>query len=323
MICAFLRGCFLRQRFVLSSLFGQKNWWWVWKDHMVWLTETGRSQDESCHRWSGYTWKSDKDGVLSFTNETRSMATSTTTTQMNTTTAASRETDTTFKTGLKGLGLNWPTSQVLMDQGILRLKDLAAFGSDELDGWMKALPRKFPTPESVYTKDDRLFIPFTVLKKMTALLAWTKFQYACDHNECAIVTFTSEVMEEWMQQINDIPAAKEHSDESLPLEPMKILLDWQSWEEWIQVRAQSMRNLKTGVRIDYIMRLHDVVEPGMREPTQYECIDYCFIFTIILDGVEQKKENRRLFDLFRSALKVASAEPFMKGLIQKKNFRGA
>ena len=71
------------------------------------------------------------------------------------------------------------------------------------------------------------------------------------------------------------------------------------------------------------MRLNDAVEPCMRKPTQYECIDYCFIFTIILDGVEQKKENRRLFDLFRSALKVASAEPFMKGLIQKKNFRGA
>ena len=71
------------------------------------------------------------------------------------------------------------------------------------------------------------------------------------------------------------------------------------------------------------MRLHDVVDTGMREPTQYEYIDYCFIATGILDGVEHKKDNRRLFDLFRSALKVASDEPFMKGLIQKKNFRGA
>ena len=40
------------------------------------------------------------------------------------------------------------------------------------------------------------------------------------------MTFTSEVMEEWMQQIDDIAAAKEQSDESLPLEPMKTLLDW-------------------------------------------------------------------------------------------------
>ena len=84
-----------------------------------------------------------------------------------------------------------------------------------------------------------------------------------------------------------------------------------------------MQNLKTGVRLDYLMRLHDVVEPGMRKPTQYECIDDCFIATIILDGVEHKKDNRRLFDLFRSALKGTSAEPFMKGFMQKKNFRGA
>ena len=71
------------------------------------------------------------------------------------------------------------------------------------------------------------------------------------------------------------------------------------------------------------MKLHDVVEPGMREPTQYECIDDCFVATIILDGVEHKKDNRRLFDLFRSTLKGTSAEPFIKGFMQKKNFRGA
>ena len=118
------------------------------------------------------------------------MATSTTTTQMTNTTAASLETDATFKTGLKGLGLNGPTSQVLMDQGILGLKDLAAFGADELDGWMRALPRKFPIPEAGYTKDDRLFIPFTVVKKLKAVLAWNQFQYACDHKDCVIVKFT-------------------------------------------------------------------------------------------------------------------------------------
>ena len=67
-----------------------------------------------------------------------------------------------------------------------------------------------------------------------------------------------------MQQIDDIAAAKEQSDESLHLEPMKNVLDWQSWEEGLQVRAQNMRNLKTGVRLDYLMMLHDVVEPGMR-----------------------------------------------------------
>ena len=83
-----------------------------------------------------------------------------------------------------------------------------------------------------------------------------------------------------------------------------------------------MQNLKTGVRLDYLIRLHDVVEPGMREPTQYECIDDCFIDTIILDGVEHNKYNRRLFDLFRLALKGTSYEPFMKGFTQKKNFRG-
>ena len=99
------------------------------------------------------------------------MATSTNTTQMTITTAEILETDTTFKTGLKGLGLNRPASQVLMDQGVLRLKDLAAFGADELDGWMRALPRKFPIPEAGYTKDDRLFIPFTVVKKPKAVLA--------------------------------------------------------------------------------------------------------------------------------------------------------
>ena len=53
---------------------------------------------------------------------------------MTTTMAASLETYATFKTGLKFFGLNGPTRQVLMDQGILRLKDLADFGSDELDG---------------------------------------------------------------------------------------------------------------------------------------------------------------------------------------------
>ena len=63
----------------------------------------------------------------SFTNKTPTTVTSTTTTQMTTSTAVSLETDATFNTGLKGLVLNGPTSQVLMDQGILRLKDLAAF----------------------------------------------------------------------------------------------------------------------------------------------------------------------------------------------------
>ena len=99
------------------------------------------------------------------------MATSAITTYITTTTAASLEKDATFNTGLKALVLNGPTSQVLMDQGILRLKDLAAFGADELDGWMRALPRKFPIPEAGYTKDDRLFIPFTVVKKPKAVLA--------------------------------------------------------------------------------------------------------------------------------------------------------
>ena len=155
--------------------------------------------------------------------------TSTTITQITTTTSASLETDAIFKTGLKGLGFNGPTSQFLMDQGILRLKDLAAFGSDELDGWMRALPRKFPTPDSGSTKYNRLCIPFTVVKKLKSLLAWTQFQYACDHKGCDIVTFTSKVMEEWMQQINGISETKEQSDESLPLEPMKTLLDWKSW----------------------------------------------------------------------------------------------
>ena len=136
-----------------------------------------------------------------------------------------------------------------MYQGILRLKDLAAFGADEMDGSMRALPRQFPTQEAGSTKDDRLFIPFTVVKKLKALLAWNQFQYAFNQKECAILTFTSEVMEEWMQQIDDIAAAKEQSDESLPLEPMKTLLDWKSWEEGLQVRAQNMRNLKTGVRL--------------------------------------------------------------------------
>ena len=89
----------------------------------------------------------------SFTNKTPTIATSTTTLHMATTTDARLETDATFKTGFKGLGLNGPTSQVLMDQGILRLKDLAAFGADELDRWMRALPRKFSTPESGSTKD--------------------------------------------------------------------------------------------------------------------------------------------------------------------------
>ena len=105
---------------------------------------------------------------------------------------------------------------------------------------MRALPRQFPTPEAGSTKDDHLFIPFTVVKKLKALLAWTQFQYACDHKNCSIVTFTSEVMEEWIQQIDDITSAKEQSDESLPLESMKTLLDWQSWEEGLQVRAQNM-----------------------------------------------------------------------------------
>ena len=82
-----------------------------------------------------------------------------------------------------------------------------------------------------------------------------------------------------------------------------------------------MRNLKTGVRLDYLMRLHDVVEPGIRKTTQYECISDCFIATIILDGVEHKKDNRRMFDLFRSALKGTSDESFMKGFMQKNNFR--
>ena len=56
------------------------------------------------------------------------------------------------------------------------------------------------------------------------------------------------------------------------------------------------------------MRLHDAVEPCMQKPTQYECIDDCFIVTIIMDGVEHKKYNRRMFDLFRSALKGTSDE---------------
>ena len=84
-----------------------------------------------------------------------------------------------------------------------------------------------------------------------------------------------------------------------------------------------MRNLKTGVRLDYLIRLHDVVDTGMREPTQYEFIDDYFIAKIILDGVEHNKDNRRLFDLFRSALKGTSDEPFMKGFMQNKNFREA
>ena len=75
-------------------------------------------------------------------------------------------------------------------------------------------------------------------------------QYACDHKDCAIVTFTFEVTEEWMQQIDDIAAAKEQSEESLTLEPMSTLLDWKYWEEGLQVRAQNMRNLETGVRLD-------------------------------------------------------------------------
>ena len=40
------------------------------------------------------------------------------------------------------------------------------------------------------------------MKKLKALLAWTQFQYACDHKDCVIFTFTPEVMEEWMQQID-------------------------------------------------------------------------------------------------------------------------
>ena len=76
-----------------------------------------------------------------------------------------------------------------------------------------------------------------------------------------------------MQKIDDIAAAKDQSDDSLPLEPMKTLLDWKPWEEGLQVRAQNMRNLKTGFRLDYLMRLHDIFEPGMRKPNQYECID--------------------------------------------------
>ena len=71
------------------------------------------------------------------------------------------------------------------------------------------------------------------------------------------------------------------------------------------------------------MRLYDVVEPGIREPTQYECIDDCFIAIIILDGVEHKKDNRRLLDFLRSALRVTLDEPFMTGFMKKKNFRGA
>jgi hypothetical protein len=126
-----------------------------------------------------------------------------------------------------------------------------------------------------------------------------------------------------MQQIDDIAAAKEQSDESLPLQPMTTLLDWQSWEEGLIVRAQTMRNLKTGVRLDYLMRKHEVVEPGMRDTAQYECIDDHFIATIVMEGVEHKKDNKRMFDLFRSALKGTSAEPFMKGYTQKKDFRGA
>ena len=90
---------------------------------------------------------------------------------MTTTTAASLETDATFKTGLKGLGLNGPTIQVLMDQGILRLKDLAAFGADDMDEWMRALPRQFPTQVSGSIKDERLFISFNVVKKLKVLLA--------------------------------------------------------------------------------------------------------------------------------------------------------
>ena len=76
-----------------------------------------------------------------------------------------------------------------------------------------------------------------------------------------------------MQQIDDIAASRDQSDESLPLDPMKNLLDWKSWEEGLKVISQNMRNLKTGVRLDYLMRFHDVVDPGMREPTQYDCID--------------------------------------------------
>ena len=94
---------------------------------------------------------------------------------------------------------------------------------------MRALPRQFPTPEAGSTKDDRLFIPFTFVKKLKAVLAWTQFQYACDHKDCVIVTFTPELMEEWMQHIYDISTAKEHSDEILPLEPMNTLFEWQSW----------------------------------------------------------------------------------------------
>ena len=99
------------------------------------------------------------------------MANSATTNQMTTTTAESLETDATFKTGLKGLGLNVPTSQVLMDQSILRLNDLADFGADELDGWIRALLQKYPTQEAGSTKDDCIFVPFTVVKKLKALLA--------------------------------------------------------------------------------------------------------------------------------------------------------
>ena len=36
---------------------------WKLKEWIEWamkLTETGRSPAESCHHWSGYTWKSDK-----------------------------------------------------------------------------------------------------------------------------------------------------------------------------------------------------------------------------------------------------------------------
>ena len=102
------------------------------------------------------------------------MANSTTTTQMATTTATSLDADATFKIGLKGLGLNGPTRQVLMDQGMLRLKELADFGADDLDVWMISLPRKFPTPEFGSTKDELIFTPFPVVKKLNALLAWTQ-----------------------------------------------------------------------------------------------------------------------------------------------------
>ena len=88
------------------------------------------------------------------------------------------------------------------------------------------------------------------MKNLNALLAWTQFQYACHHKEYAIATFTSELMEEWMQQIDDIATAKDQSDESINLNPTKTLLDLQSWEEGLPVRSQNMLSLKTGVRLD-------------------------------------------------------------------------